>query len=260
MVLSRNVREGRITYTINNKRGFINPCQLNEEAVNKCIEFAYDMSFGALGEHRASRTGGRNVRRNGEIFCDALNGKLGEFAIHQYFAQHNIHLPEPDLTVYGLGQWDDTDFLYNGHYIAVKTTKHIGNLLLLEQDDWDENGYYIPNSDSPSHGRYHAVILVRISSDSVDRLKKSRKYYSDELSEGELKAILSNFACSFDIPGYVDLDLLKEIINNNQIIEQGSYLGEHTLMDATNYYVQTGDLISINHLVGYLRGIDNPIN
>jgi len=151
------------------------------------------MSFGAQGQHRANRTGGRNVRRNGEIFCDAFNGKLGEFAIHQYFASQKINLPEPDLEVYGLGQWDDTDFFYNDYCIAIKTTKHFGNLLLLELDDWDTEGRYIPNRESPSEGKYDAIILVRINSDIDTRFRNHRKYFSDTLTEWELNTIFNVF-------------------------------------------------------------------
>lgn len=252
MPLTRNIQGNRTTYTVNNTRKFNLQGQLNTTVINRCREFAYDMSFGAQGEHRPNRQGGQNIRTNGEIFCDAFNGKLGEFAIHQFFANHNINLPEPDLSVYGRGEWDDTDFLYNGHYLAVKTTKHIGNLLLLERDDWDQNGYYIPNYQRPSGGQYDAVILVRVNSDIVGTFRANRKYFSDEITEGELNAMFNNFSCSFDIPGYVDLALLQRVIADNQIIERGSYLGHNTSMDATNYYIQSGNLLPINNLINQL--------
>lgn len=257
MTLTRKVQENRITYTVNNSRKFIPQYQLNINAINRCIDFAYAMSFGAQGEHRANRSGGRNVRSNGEIFCDAFNGKLGEFAIHQYLANQNIYLPEPDLEVYGRGRWDDTDFLYNGYHLSVKTTKHIGNLLLLERDDWDQNGHYIPNYESPSGGRYDAIILVRVDSDIVKLFKNNKKYYDNVITRKELDAMLNNFSCSFDIPGYADLASLQQIITNNQIIEQGSYLGQYTRMDATNYYIQSGNLTPISHLIHQLGGDNN---
>lgn len=253
MPLTRNIQGNRITYTTNNTQRFNPQGQLNLTTINRCREFAYAMSFGAQGEHRANRAGGQNIRRNGEIFCDAFNGKLGEFAIQQYFATHNIHLPEPDLNVYGRKVWDDTDFLYNEHYLAVKTTKHIGNLLLLERDDWDQNGYYIPNYQRPSGGQYDAIILVRVNSDIVGTFKNNRKYYSDQITQSELNAMFSNFSCAFDIPGYIDLATLQQVISRNQLIEQGSYLGNgDTCMDATNYYIQSGNLLPINNLINQL--------
>lgn len=252
MLLKRNVQPNRIDYTINNSRRFQALGSLTQQTVGRCKQFAYNMSFGNQGQHRANRTGGRNIRRNGEIFCDAFNGKLGEFAVHQLFANQGIQLPEPDLTVYGLGQWDDTDFSYNDYCIAIKTTKNYGNLLLLEREDWDHEGHYIPNYDKPSGGRYDAIVLVRINSDIETRFKTNRRYFNDTLTEAELNQIFSGFSCSFDIPGYTSSNLLRQVINNNQIIEQGSYLNRNTRMDATNYYIQTGDLLPINRLVHQL--------
>ena len=34
-----------------------------------------------------------------------------------------------------------------GSHISVKSTKHFGQLLLLEVDDWSDTGKYIPNKD-----------------------------------------------------------------------------------------------------------------
>lgn len=253
MKMTRVVQENKISYTVNNSRKFMPEYQLNKNAIYRCIDFAYAMSFAAQGEHRANRSGGQKIRRNGEIFCDAFNGKLGEFAIHQYFINQNIYLPEPDLEVYGRGRWDDTDFSYNGSFLSVKTTKHIGNLLLLESDDWDKNGYYIPNYKTTSGGRYDAIILVRVNSDIVKLFKNNKKYYNDVITRSEIDEMLNNFTCSFDIPGYADMATLQQVITDNQIIEQGSYLGKYTRMDATNYYIQSGNLTPINYLMHQLR-------
>lgn len=257
MFLNSCVKEGKVIYSVNNGRNFNALNSISEETINICKKFAYEMSFGSKGEHRANRSGGKNRRRKGEIFCDAFNGKLGEFAVHQFFSSNNIHFPKPDLNIYGLGKWDDTDFHYNGYYIAVKTTKHFGNLLLLEQEDWDQNGHYKPNYDSEFKGKYDAIILVRINSDIVKRFKINKKYYSDFINESELNKIFFQFKCSYDIPGYASQSMLQNAINNKQLIEQGSYLGEKTHMDATNYYIQSGDLQNINNLIIQLENTDN---
>lgn len=263
MTLTRNIYNNKSWYLVNKPIAFDFSNSLSRKVINQCAQFAYEMSFGAKGQHRANRTGGRNKRRNGEIFCDAFNGKLGEFAIHQHFNKNNIQLPLPDLTVYNLGKWDDSDFFYNGRNIAVKTTKHIGNLLLLEKNDWDQNGCYIPNSKSSSGGKYDAIILVRTNSNMVERFRSIKKYYSDEITRDELNGMFKDFSCSFDIPGYVSNPTLKQVIARNQIIHQGNLFGYKKIeMDATNYYIQSGNLSPINNLINQLvnNNVIQPIN
>ena len=57
-----------------------------------------------------------------------------------------MSIEEPDLGVYEAGIWDDVDLIVNNRKISVKSAAHFSQLLLLEADDWDEHGYYIPNN------------------------------------------------------------------------------------------------------------------
>ena len=111
--------------------------------IEKVIKFAYDMTFGASGAHRAHRSGGTHVRNNAEIFADAFQGKLAEFAVYnQLYKNHSINVP--DLDVWNLGQWDDTDFIIDGKKAAVKSAKSFSQLLLLETKDWTAQARIFP--------------------------------------------------------------------------------------------------------------------
>lgn len=93
------------------------------------------MTFGRVGQHRDHRTGGTHKRRNGEIFANAFQGKLCEFAL--YIALNDKHdIGFPDLSVNPLGEWDNYDFNIDGHNISVKSTKFFGQLLLSEKEDY----------------------------------------------------------------------------------------------------------------------------
>ncbi|WP_303965615.1 hypothetical protein [Sporosarcina ureae] len=240
----------RTIYTINNATRYNAIESLPDEVINECKKFAFDMSFGKEGEHRATRSGGKNSRKNGEIFCDAFNGKLGEFAFWRYSRKRNLELPRPDLDTFKLGKWDESDFVSGKYNLAVKTTKSIGNLLLLEEKDWDEKGTYIPNKNKPGAGIYHAIVLVRLDSDITARFRSAKKYFNKNVSWDELEEIFEGFSSDYDIPGYVNLRNLRRVIQQEHVIKQGGYLGtSKTKMDATNYYIQTGNLMPIDNLL-----------
>lgn len=127
---------------------FTNFGEIPLEYVKLSFDFAYDMTFGRVGQHRAYRTGGTHVRKNGEIFANAFQGKLCEFAIYlELKDKHDVDMP--DLTVNPLGEWDDYDFRIDNYNISVKSTKFFGQLLLLEKNDWTRFGEYIPNNNEP---------------------------------------------------------------------------------------------------------------
>lgn len=116
---------------ISQKVDFIDFGMIPIEYVRQSFDFAYDMTFGRVGQHRDHRTGGTHKRRNGEIFANAFQGKLCEFAL--YIALNDKHdIGFPDLSVNPLGEWDNYDFNIDGHNISVKSTKFFGQLTEME--------------------------------------------------------------------------------------------------------------------------------
>ena len=104
------------------------------------LDFAYDMTFGRTGEHRAYRSGGQKIRRNGEQFINTYQGKIAECGVFLYLWNNGIKIGEdhqmvsiiekPDFETWELGRWDTVDILCNGKKLNIKSTKHYGNLLL----------------------------------------------------------------------------------------------------------------------------------
>lgn len=73
---------------------------------------------------------------------ESFIGKMGEVAFFNFCKKRGVvDISEIDYGCYSLGQWDNTDFhLVNkktkvAYNVAVKSTKHFGNLLLLECKD-----------------------------------------------------------------------------------------------------------------------------
>ena len=130
-------------------KGFQRMCDPNAEIgdLERTFDFAYEMSYGK-GYHRVNRPDSSDNRSKGDIFINAFQGKLAEYAVKEYLKDQGIICTEPDVGVYGKGKWDSFDLECQGNYIAIKSTKAKGNLLLLETNDWNENGDYTPNQQA----------------------------------------------------------------------------------------------------------------
>lgn len=227
---------------INRPEPFIPVSTFKKETIKTTFDFAYEMSFGASGEHRDHRSGGTHIRKKNEIFANTFQGKLSEFAIYNTLYKI-FNLPKPDLSTYGLGEWDDYDFVIDDKKISIKSTKSFGNLLLLEKKDWNKSAEYIPNI-SKGKSVYDFFILVRIKPYCEDIFKDFK--FSDFQNKENLKSKILSLTWEYDIPGFITKDDLKYAINNNYIIKQGEKLNGKVKMDADNYYIQAGDMKSLD--------------
>lgn len=244
-------------YFFTNTKLFSPISMFSQEVLEEVFEFAYGMSFGGEGHHRNHRTGGNNRRRKGEIFADTFQGKLAEFAIWEQFNNNNLEVPKPDTIMYEEGVWDTSDFEYKGIKIAVKSTKSIGQLMLLESKDWNKEGLYVPNLHIKNE-LYNYFILLRLKPFTASILSKNRLLYTDTIDKNSLKEIIMRQEFSFDIPGYITHRNLVQLIERDYFIPQDAYLNrihKNNKMDADNYYIQTGDMHPINKLIERLQNL-----
>jgi hypothetical protein len=242
-------------YKFTNIKRFSPINSFSNEIIEKVFEFAWGMSFGGQGHHRNYRSGGVTRRRKGQIFADTFQGKLAEFAIFDLLQNNDLPVNEPDLEMYEEGIWDSSDFKIKDRNVAVKSTKSFGNLLLLEANDWDNEGRYIPNIGQGNE-IYHFFILVRLNPFATDLLRINRMLLSNNVDKVRLKNIILNNNYEYDIPGFITRKVLKELIHEKFFIPQGAYLSqryEANKMDANNYYIQTGDMTEIDKLIHFLK-------
>ncbi len=228
--------------------------EMEEGDVLSSFNFAYSMSFGREGEHRPYRTGGTRKRTTGEIFANAFQGKLAEFAVYRVLSRSFSDISEPDTSAYERGRWDAFDCEVQGEIIAVKSTKEYGNLLLLEAGDWDENGNYVQNWETEGQD-YAVFILVRISPNCETIMKKAGLLFLKEAPKEKLEIPLLQNPLNqwlFDIPGFATKGDVKCAIASGLFLRKGDKLGSYTEMDAGNYYIQSGDLRTLSELKNYL--------
>ena len=221
--------------------------------VKKVFDFAWEMTFGNIGEHRNHRSGGSIKRKKGQIFADTFQGKLAECGFYNLM-YHYSDIKEPDFEKYDLGRWDQYDFEVNGKKVAIKSTKRFGQLLLLETKDWTSNGKYKPNLGT-EYEEYDFFVLLRIDPACESLLKKNKILYSNNIEKEVLYNIITSEKWAYDIVGYISNDDLINIINNRMIIKKGEFLNGRTKMDAENYYIQAGDMKDIKELINIIADI-----
>lgn len=226
-------------YSVPYKVKFSNSLFLHE-FINKAFTFAWDMAFTPEGHHRRNRSGGSHLRNDNETFADTFQGKLGEFGVYASLMKDGILIPTPDLSISGVGIYDDCDFQYQEYKIAVKSAAHFANLLLLETKDWDENANYL-HATSKTHPFYDFFIFIRIKP-SLKGLMATKGWLGDEVrARSELIDIIRSNEWFYDIPGYITLDDFKDMIRLKHILNKDAFLN-WTKMDAENYYIQTGNM------------------
>lgn len=238
------------SYTVISKKAFCEMVDLSQY-VDKCLEFAYKMTFGKVGEHRDHRSGGSEHRDMLEKFQNTIQGKLAEYGLFDYIKSHYFAIEEPDLNAYGEGIWDDVDLTVNEKRISVKSAAFFSQLLLLEKADWDENGFYIP-SEQDETNCYDFFVLCRIRPDAktVFVPQNDTKNYSLE----NLLSLAKAEHWVMDIPGYITRANLMKLIKEKYIIPKGALLNGKLAMDADNYYCQAGDLWDAGLFIRILRG------
>ena len=233
-------------YYVKDKRDFHEYASMLQGDKNDSFEFAFNMSYAGIGEHRDYRSGGTLHRTMGQIFINTFQGKMAEFALYRYLENHHIDVEKPDIDQYKLGKWDTYDICCQKKLISVKSTKYYGNLLLLETKDWDENGEYKPNIPETT-SRYDYTVLVRFKPDGESLMKQQGLLYQKENEiPDNIRSILTeniyNQDWKYDFPGFIYNSELIRMIREHKIIPQNAMLNGKTKMDAENYYFQTGNM------------------
>jgi len=241
-------------YYIEHKRQF-QENNIDNNIVDKVINFAYEMSFGE-GYHRQYRSGGQYKRKPGEIFCNTFQGKLAEYVFQHYLKEHGVNdLTDIDDEVMGQGRWDDTDLKANGYMINIKSAAHFSNLLLLETKDWNQEGQYIPNLHNNNTSNYDFFTLIRIKPDIKKLFKKQRWFYSNSLLYQDVANYIHGETWQYDIPGYITREDFIQAIGNNKIIPQNANLNGNIKMDSENYYFEAGEMRSMTNFLHEIQSI-----
>jgi len=224
---SVSLAEGQCAVPHSGKKKFSPNVLLLERHLEECLNFAQEMAFGSGYHQAASFAGKGNLRPPRQIFRDTLQGKLAEIAIHTYLYRNQIATDQyPDFSIWGKGIWEDSDFtLQNGRFrVSVKSTKHFGNLLMLESNRYNQKGFYLESVDCQLPIQHDFIFLVRVK--GIDH--QIKQVYQ-----------LSEIACQ--VTGFLTHADFQHIIAQNHSLPKGTEIGKAQLL-VDNYYACVADL------------------
>ena len=207
------------------KRPFRENGLLQIEQIEECFNFAKKIANpNDFGEHNPNSHGGEHERDADEIFQNAFQGKVAEFAFYNLF-KNRVQMNPPDLNRWEKGVWEDADFELHHegtHYlISLKSTKSIGNLLLLEKHRYNKQGEYIEGTQKDSPVKHDYIFLARVK--GID------SKFSNSYNEKKLHTIKA------EISGYISNSTFKKNIAKNKYIKKGTLIGNKPMM-VDNYW------------------------
>lgn len=226
----------------------LSPIYLPEEDVQDCMEFAYDMTFGKVGQHRNIANGSSYQRSDSEIFANVLQGKVGEFAVRNYLASLGLDVSDVDLRRYQKGRWDNGDLVLGNDLISVKSSPSYVNFLKLNANDYDERGRYKFGRSADDYIMYTRVLP------NVNKVMRDVSYEintlisQDALTCDDIERLILEDTWSVDLPGYITRgDFAEEVIGNDLKVYKGEKI-DNLGMFHDVYYTQTGDLRELDTL------------
>lgn len=217
-------------------------CFLSNNDILKCFEFAEKIADpNKEGYHTLDSFGGKDtkhIRTRQEQFINTFQGKLSEIGFYNKYkdfllnGKYLFKLNEPDFNLWGEGIWEDADFIAkepNGNQltISLKSTKHIGNLLMLEKNRYNNDGYYLENRDGGPPIRHDLIFLCRVSNINKENIPY---FIKNDFSRIEV-----------EITGYITHNQFCNAIKQNKVIPKDSILGGGPLK-VDNYWIATTEL------------------
>lgn len=183
------------------------------------------------------------------IIENALVGKLGEFAIYKLLKQKGYNPSYPDLSIRLKGHDGGCDLTIpdvknlKDVGINVKGSSYFSNTLLLKKGDFDSGGNY-KHMNNPNDPKCYYFFLARIS----PRLKNVLNIDNDATYDIIMDQ-LDQVYFQADVPGYLNIKDIREIISQDIHIKGGSKLNSKDFkINQDSYYCQAGDFRDIDSI------------
>lgn len=206
------------------------------EYVEKSVKWAFAQKhFRNDGEKRTPK----------QIRCDAIQGKLGEFAVYKILKERGYHLEEPDFTsVRDKGEYDDGDLSLGDINIQVKTHTNKNDLFKLKKEEFDSNGIY-HNWGKKKPILYTYFFMCRINPGVRSALESIP---DPEFTLENVLGFAPNINFRIEVTGFININDFKKIITENHYIPIGIKINGAFSFDEEFYYCQTGDLREIDEI------------
>lgn len=199
----------------------------------------------------------KDKRTPRQIKCDAIQGKIGEFAVYKMLKERGYYLEEPDYTsIKGEGEWDDGDLFLertvisdskptvNKINIQIKTHTSKNNLFKLKKEEFDLDGNY-HNWGKKKKILYTYFFMCRINTGVRDAFESLGD--SEFTLENVLKFI-ENINFKIEVTGFININDFRKIISENQLIPANKLINNSYTLSEDYYYCQSGDLREIDEI------------
>lgn len=208
--------------------------------INDCVEKSVGWAFAQ--KHFKNKDGSRTPK---QIKCDAIQGKLGEFAVYKILKERGYELDEPDYTsVRDEGESDDGDLFLGDLKIQVKTNSSQNNLFRLKKEEFDQNGIYHNWGKKPPI-LYTYFFMCRIN----PGVRNALNLISDvEFNTENVLSFLPNINFRIEVTGFININDFRKIISENQFIPTNTKINNSYSFDEEFYYCQSGDLREIDEI------------
>lgn len=221
----QHLKESGNSMFVTSPKKFIDSGTINEYSITS-LKWAYDNAYKGHFKNAS--------RDRFKTMLDAFLGKIGEFAVYQFFKDLNYNIELPETILRHKGEWDDGDLVVESQKVQVKTTTYNSNFLLVKKSDWDSEGNYLWGREGKDP-KYGAFFLCRIKPDP-------RKIFLQESSIDKLLGLCENVSWRYEITGFATKKDFIEAMRDRYIIPKGKYLNGKIQVREDLIYFQAGDL------------------
>lgn len=205
-------------------------------------EYAENSARWAFSQKHFKNKG--DIRSNKEIMCDAIQGKLGEFAVYKFLKGLGYDIQEPDYTsIRDYGEADNGDLFLGDLAIQVKTHTDQNNLFRLKKEEFDENGVYHNWGKTPIHYTYFFMCRINPGVRSAFQSIGDASFDLNSVLD-----FLPHINFRIEITGFININDFKKIISEKQYIPANTKINNSYSFKEDYYYCQSGDLREIDEI------------
>ena len=84
-------------------------------------------------------------------------------------------------------------------------------------------------------------------------MKSKRLFYTNSVDRDALMRLIAGETWTLDIAGGATSEMVKKMITSGMILPQRALLNGRVEMDAENYYIQAGSMMSPDEIIDALR-------
>lgn len=208
--------------------------------VRSIVEFAWVQAVN--NRQRPNLEDSEYIRNKWEMFCDTLEGKIGELCFQKWWESMFNEDIGLNLDSWERGEYEESDFTIHGLKYQIKTIKQFANLLMWVHGQNSIEVY--SKTDFMFLCRTNIIEqFTKVKGRSI--VREFLPYFdtkSDALIDKVIRILTAKlFTC--EVTGFIDNDMIRHAIRRSEMLHKGEIIGTKKLR-ADNDYVVVSDLLT----------------